>query len=71
MISCVIQHLPNEAALVRGLKEVNRILKKGGELHLIFKAGVHDTLMTHFNPTYGYERTFRMFDPRKVETLLK
>ena len=51
--------------------ERNTTLKKGGELHLIFKAGVHDTLMTHFNPTYGYERTFRMFDPRKVETLLK
>ena len=38
---------------------------------LIYKAGVHDTLMTHFNPHYKYERTFRMFDPRKVEVLLK
>jgi len=34
---------------------------------LTFKCGNHDTILTHYNPHYSYERSFRVFNPEKVK----
>lgn len=47
-----------------------RVLKKGGQLYLMYKAGTHDSLLTHFNGYYRQERTFRVYSPESVNELL-
>ena len=70
LCSCVIQHLPNEEALCKGIGEIARILKKGANFLLCYKTGAHDTFLTHFNSYYKYERTFRVFDPEVMKQIL-
>lgn len=43
-----------------------RVLKKGGSFYLMYKAGAHDTILTHFNSYYQQERSFRVFAPTNV-----
>lgn len=64
--SCVIQHLPSEKELVKGLEEIKRVLKKDGKFYLMFKSGSHDTNLVHFNKYYNEERTFRVFEPSNI-----
>lgn len=45
---------------------MSRVLKKGGNMYLMYKAGTHDSLLTHFNAYYKQERTFRVFAPTRV-----
>lgn len=47
-----------------------RVLKKGGHFYLMYKAGSHDSMLTHFNSYYNQERSFRVFAPEKVNPLL-
>jgi ubiquinone/menaquinone biosynthesis C-methylase UbiE len=67
--SCVIQHLNSFEELKSGIQEVSRILKQGGELFLMFKAGTNDSLLTHLNGYYKETRTFRVFEPKMVEAV--
>ena len=68
--SCVIQHLNSEEELKIGLDEIQRVLKRGGKFYLMFKAGTHNTLLTHFNAYYSEERTFRVFEASNIANLL-
>lgn len=69
--SCVIQHLNSFEELETGVQEISRVLKKEGELFMMFKAGTNDSLLTHFNGYYQETRTFRVFEPKMVEALCK
>mgnify|MGYP003692140459 CR=1 FL=1 len=69
--SCVIQHLHSFDEVCKAFKEIQRVLKKGGEFFLVFKCGNHDSEITHFNPHYGYNRTFRVYDHGKVKDYLE
>jgi SAM-dependent methyltransferase len=64
--SCVIQHLGNRDELKKGIEDISCVLKNKGKFYLMFKAGNHDTFLTHFNIYYNQERTFRVFDPDKI-----
>jgi len=67
--SCVIQHLNSEEELKIALCEIARVLKSGGKFYLMFKAGTHNTLLTHFNSYYSEERTFRVFEGNKISEI--
>jgi ubiquinone/menaquinone biosynthesis C-methylase UbiE len=69
--SCVIQHLNNFEELEKGIKEISRVLKSGGQFYLMFKAGSNDTTLTHFNSYYQQKRTFRVFSPSNIIDLCK
>jgi SAM-dependent methyltransferase len=69
ILSCVIQHLNNYDDLVTGLVDVARIIKPGGQIFLMFKAGANNTVLTHYNEYYKETRNFRVFDPADVQTL--
>ena len=69
MCNAVIQHLRSRAVHGVTLPELCRVLVPGGVLQLIFKCGrgqvsVHD-------PDYGEERSFRLFDERRVLSTLQ
>ena len=64
--SCVIHHLGSSEELSGALSEISRVLRWGGTFFLMFKAGAHDTLLTHFSHFYDIERSIRVFDPDKV-----
>jgi SAM-dependent methyltransferase len=64
--SCVIQHLSSFEELKNGIKEIYRVLKKGGSFYLMFKSGTNDTELTHTNEYYGEVRTFRVFSPSAI-----
>jgi len=68
--SCVIQHLNNVDELIFGLTDMYEGLNEGGELYLMFKAGCHNTLLTHYNSYYNETRTFRVFDPEVMSEIL-
>lgn len=69
--SCVIQHLNSEEELEESLREMTRVLKKGGALYLMYKAGNHATMLTHFSYYYNQPRAFRVYDPEKVNQALQ
>ncbi len=71
ILSCVIQHLNSYDELVTGLADVARIIKPTGQLFLMFKAGVNDTLLTHYNEVYNEIREFRVFHPDNMQELVK
>ncbi|CAM9693023.1 unnamed protein product [Ectocarpus fasciculatus] len=64
--SCVIHHLNNTEELERALREMTRVLRQNGRMFLMFKAGVHNTNLTHFSRYYQAERTIRVFDPESL-----
>lgn len=67
--SCMIQHLNSFHELEIAMKDMSNVLKLGGELFLIFKAGTNDSELTHFNQYYQEQRTFRVFHPDQVMEL--
>ena len=64
--SCVIHHLNSARELENALKEITRVLRPGGSFFLLFKAGAHDTNLTHYSKYYESERTIRVFDPECI-----
>ncbi len=40
-------------------------------MYLMFKAGSNDTMLTHFNKHYKEERSFRVFEPENMQTLME
>lgn len=67
--SCVIQHLKSFEELDKAMQEMSRVLKPGGLIYIMFKAGTNDTDLTHFNSYYKEQRTFRVFHPANVVSL--
>ena len=53
-----------------GLMEMSRVIKKGGSMFFLYKAGSNDTVLTHYNETYKGYRTLRVFNPTIVSELL-
>lgn len=66
----MIQHLDSWEEVSKALEDIHRVLKVGGQFLLIYKCGNHDSVFTHYNPHYGYERTFRVFHPEIVKEKL-
>lgn len=64
--SCVIQHLNNLEELTKGIEEIYRVLKIGGNFYLMFKVGTNNTNLTHHNEYYDEQRTFRVFSVDSV-----
>jgi len=46
------------------------VLKPGGKFYLMFKAGTHNSLLSHLNAYYSEERTFRVFESKNIANLL-
>ena len=60
----VIQHIPREDAVNVTLRELARVLKRGGVLQLMFKNGRGVT--TVYDRDYGVERSFQLYDEQEI-----
>jgi SAM-dependent methyltransferase len=67
--SHVIHHLGSSGELDIALRDISRVLRRGGALYLVFKAGTHDHTLTHYSTFYNGERTLRVFDPLVVKDM--
>jgi|SRR5579883_515759 len=65
--SCVIQHLNSWEELENGIREISTKVKN--MFYLMFKAGVNNTILSHYNEYYGERRDFRVFHPDNVSQL--
>ena len=68
LCNAVIQHIDPATALGVTLPEFVRLLKPGGVLQLMFKVG--SGVATVYDRDYGSDRTFRLYDPNEVLSLL-
>lgn len=50
---------------------MSRVIKKGGSMFFLYKAGANDSLLTHYNETYKQNRTLRVFDPKVMKEVLE
>ena len=64
----VLQHLTEAEVYETLLPEAARVLRSGGVLQLLFKAG--NGIETVLDPQYNEERSFRLFDPTAVAARL-
>ena len=60
----VIQHIPSDDAVNVTLRELARVLKRGGVLQLMFKNGRGVT--TVYDRDYGVERSFQLYDEWEI-----
>ncbi len=68
LCNAVIQHIEPDTALGVTLPELARLLTKGGVLQLMFKVG--RGVATVYDKDYGSDRTFQLYDPNEVLSLL-
>ncbi len=68
LCNAVIQHIDPDTALGVTLPEFARLLKSGGVLQLMFKVGMG--VATVYDKDYGADRTFQLYDPNEVLSLL-
>ena len=68
LCNAVIQHIDPDTALGVTLPEFARLLKDGGVLQLMFKIG--SGVATVYDKDYGADRTFQLYDPDEVLSLL-
>lgn len=64
MCNAVIQHLSEDHVYQTTLPELCRITKPGGVLQMVFKCG--RGMVTIHDPDYNADRSFRLFDERRV-----
>ena len=69
MCNAVIQHLSEGHVYETTLPELSRIIKPGGVLQMVFKCG--SGMVTIHDPDYDEDRTFRLFDERRVVRVLR
>ena len=69
MCNAVIQHLSEDHVYGTTLRELCRITKLGGVLQMVFKCG--RGMVTIHDPDYDDERSFRLFDERRIVTALR
>ena len=68
LCNAVIQHIAPGIAFGVTLPEFVRLLKSGGVLQLMFKVG--SGVATVYDKDYGSDRTFQLYHPDEVLTLL-
>ena len=68
LCNAVIQHIEPDTALGVTLPEFARLLKDGGVLQPMFKVG--RGVATVYDRDYGADRTFQLYDPNEVLSLL-
>lgn len=59
----VIQHMSSWRDVRSILREMDRVLRKGGIFSLIFKHGTHERFITVYDRNYDEYRKFMVFDP--------
>ena len=64
MCNAVIQHIEPKLVEMVSLPELCRVLKRDGVLQLMFKNG--SGVLTLFDKDYGTERTFQLYDERRL-----
>ena len=69
MCNAVIQHIDPESLAATTVPELTRVLKPGGILQLMFKNG--SGVISVYDPDYGVDRTFRLYDEGALLELLK